>query len=295
MMLGFFVAFAVKLPLVPVHTWLPDAHTEAPTAGSVVLAGLVLKVGAYGFLRFLIPLFPGAAFDFGRVAMILGVISIIYGAVLAFAQKDMKRLVAYSSVSHMGFVILGIFAWNQLSLQGALMIMLSHGLSTGALFVMVGDVYERLHTRDTERMGGLWSVMPRMGGVGMTLAMATLGLPGFGNFVGEFLVLLGTWKVSIPLTAVASAGFVMSTIYTLALIQRVFHGATKSPVAERWKLYDITNREGILQAMMIALLLWLGLFPQKELNTARRALESLQSAATTSHQTTQVTPQSKPQ
>lgn len=294
LMLGFFAAFGVKLPVVPLHTWLPDAHTEAPTAASVVLAGLVLKVGAYGFLRFLIPLFPKAAFDFTPIAMLLGVISIIYGAIMSFAQKDMKRLVAYSSISHMGFVMLGIFAWNQLTLQGALMIMLSHGLGTGALFVMVGDVYERIHTRDMDKIGGLWSAVPRIGGVGMTLAMATLGLPGFGNFVGEFLVLLGAWRVSVSLTAVASAGFIMSTIYTLSLMQRVFHGAMKPAAAERWNLYDMTGREGIVQALMIGILLWLGMFPQKELNTARRALESLQISASFSHQSTEFTPQPGP-
>ncbi len=280
LMLGFFIAFAVKLPVVPVHTWLPDAHTEGPTAASVVLAGLVLKVGAYGFLRFLVPLFPRAAADFAHIAMLLGVVSILYGAILSFAQKDMKRLVAYSSVSHMGFVILGIFAWNQTALQGALMIMLSHGISTGALFVLVGDAYERIHTRDMDKTGGLWSTMPRMGGAAMALAMATLGLPGFGNFVGEFLVLLGTWRVSAPFTAVATLGFILSTVYALRLIQRVFHGRMKQEFAIRWKLYDITPREGIIQLSMIAILIWLGLFPQKELDTARRALEGLQASST---------------
>ena len=157
LMLGFFAAFAVKLPVVPLHTWLPDAHTQAPTAGSVVLAGLVLKVGAYGMMRFLVPLFPEAALDFAPVAMGLAVVGILYGAVLAFAQTDLKRLVAYTSVSHMGFVLLGIFAWNELALQGAVMIMLAHGMSTGALFIIVGDLHERIHTRDMGEMGGLWA------------------------------------------------------------------------------------------------------------------------------------------
>lgn len=278
LMLGFFAAFAVKLPVVPLHTWLPDAHTEAPTAASVLLAGLVLKVGAYGFLRFLIPLFPGAAFGFAPAAMILGVISIVYGASLSFGQHDLKRLVAYSSVSHMGFVILGLFAWNQIALQGALMIMLAHGISTGALFVLVGDLYERIHTRDLDRMGGLWSAMPRIGGVGLVLALASLGLPGMANFVGEFLVLLGTYRVSIPLAAIATAGFVVATVYSLQIVQRVFHGAAPTAGTEHWNLYDMTPREGIVMAMMIGILLWLGLFPQTELNTARRALEELQKA-----------------
>ena len=275
LMLGFFAAFAVKLPAVPLHTWLPDAHTEGPTAASVILAGLVLKVGAYGFLRFLIPLFPKAAFEFAPVAMLLGIISIIYGASLSFGQRDLKRLVAYSSISHMGFVILGIFAWNQLSLQGALTIMLAHGISTGALFVLVGDVDERIHTRDMERMGGLWSRLPRMGGAAMVLALASLGLPGMGNFVGEFLVLLGTYRVSIPLAATATVGFVVATLYSLRIIQRVFHGAPARDT-EHWTLYDMTAREGVVMVLMIGILLWLGLYPRTELSTARRALEDLQ-------------------
>ncbi|NOX90687.1 MAG: NADH-quinone oxidoreductase subunit M, partial [Calditrichaeota bacterium] len=191
LMLGFFLGFGVKLPIVPFHTWLPDAHTEAPTAGSVVLAGLVLKAGAYGFIRFLIPLFPQAGAEFATFAMILGIVGIIYAAVVAFAQTDLKRLVAYTSVSHMGFVLLGVFSWNTLGLQGAMMIIISHGLSTGALFILVGDIYDRIHTRDMDKLGGLWNVAPRLGGFGMVFAMASLGLPGLANFVGEFLVLLG--------------------------------------------------------------------------------------------------------
>jgi NADH-quinone oxidoreductase subunit M len=276
LMLGFFIAFAVKLPTAPFHTWLPDAHTEGPTAASVYLAGLVLKVGAYGFLRFLIPLFPKAAADFAPIAMGLGVFSILYGALLSYGQQDFKRMVAYSSVSHMGFVLLGLFAWNQLALQGALMIMLSHGLSTGALFILVGDVYERTHTRDLNQLGGLWSRLPKMGGAGMALVMATLGLPGMGNFVGEFLVLLGAYKVNKPLTAIATVGFVVATIYSLTIIQRVFHGPPKTLEEPRWTLHDMTAREGIIMTLMIGLLLWLGLYPQRELSTARRALEDLQ-------------------
>jgi NADH-quinone oxidoreductase subunit M len=276
LMLGFFAAFSVKLPVVPFHSWLPDAHTEGPTAASVYLAGLVLKVGAYGFLRLLIPLFPKAASDFAIVAMILGIISIFYGAILSFGQQDLKRMVAYSSVSHMGFVIMGLFAWNQLSLQGALMIMLAHGISTGGLFILVGDLYERTHTRDLNQLGGLWSHIPNMGGAGMILVMATLGLPGLGNFVGEFLVLLGLFRFSIPLAAVATFGFVVATIYSLAIIQKVFHGPIKSGQERKWHLYDMTPREYIVMFLMIGSLLWLGLYPQQELNTARRALENMQ-------------------
>src|SRR6185437_5930263 len=186
---GFFVAFAVKLAVIPVHTWLADAHTAAPTAGSVVLAGLLLKTGAYGLLRFLIPLFPPTA-EFRWVAMGLGVIGILYGAFLSFGQTDLKRLVAYTSVSHMGFVLLGIFAGNPLALQGAVVTMICHGISTGALFVLAGALQERIHSRQLQQMGGLWAAMPRLGGSALFFTLASLGLPGLGDFVGEFLVLL---------------------------------------------------------------------------------------------------------
>src|SRR5664280_699882 len=167
LMLGFFAAFAVKLPAFPFHTWLPDAHTEAPTAGSVILAGVLIKIGAYGMIRFMIPLFPQAAYQFRTAALVLGVIGIIYGAIMAYAQTDLKRMVAYTSVSHMGFVLIGIFAWNTLSLQGALIIMLAHGISTGALFILVGDLDERIHSRNMEQMGGLWETVPVMSGTAL--------------------------------------------------------------------------------------------------------------------------------
>jgi NADH-quinone oxidoreductase subunit M len=284
LMLGLFVGFAVKLPVVPVHTWLPDAHTQAPTAGSVDLAGLVLKIGAYGMLRFLIPLFPHAALDFAPAAMIIGVIGIFYGAILAFSQTDLKRLVAYTSISHMGFVLIGIFAWNQLALQGAIIIMISHGISTSALFIIVGDLYERIHTRDMGRMGGLWSKLPRMGGLGMVFVMASLGLPGLGNFVGEFLVLLGAYKVNAPLTILAAFGFIVSTVYSLWIVQRVFHGRLKEAREERRVLYDYTAREISIMAIMAVIVAWLGLYPQTVLNTASRALKDLQSYAYKSKQ-----------
>jgi NADH-quinone oxidoreductase subunit M len=195
-MLGFLIAFAVKLPLVPFHNWLPDAHTEAPTAGSVILAGLLLKTGAYGILRFVLPLFPQASIDFAPYGMMLGTIGILYGAKLAFAQRDFKRLVAYSSVSHMGFVMLGVYAFNQLALQGVVMQMLAHGISTGALFIIVGAIQKRIHTRDLEEMGGFWELAPRMGGITLLFTMASLGLPGLGNFIAEFLILSGTFQAS---------------------------------------------------------------------------------------------------
>jgi NADH-quinone oxidoreductase subunit M len=276
LMLGFFIAFAVKLPAVPVHTWLPDAHTEAPTAGSVILAGLLLKTGAYGLLRFVLPLFPDAARAFAPVAMTLGVVGILYGAVLAFAQTDLKRLVAYTSVSHLGFVLLGVFALNELALQGAVMQMLCHGISTGALFILAGALQERIHTRDMDNMGGLWAMAPRMGGAALFFALASLGLPGLGNFVGEFLVLIGTYRVSIVLTAIASLGLIVATIYSLWIIQRAFHGEEKVKVA----LADLSAREMIVMLAMVASLIWLGLYPQTVLTTARQSLDKLQRNAT---------------
>jgi NADH-quinone oxidoreductase subunit M len=277
LMLGFFIAFAVKLPSVPVHTWLADAHTEAPTAGSVILAGLLLKTGAYGLLRFVVPLFPAAAMDFAPVGMALGVASILYGALLAFGQRDLKRLVAYTSISHMGFVLFGVFAWNQLALQGVVMQMLAHGVSTGALFVLVGALQERMHTRDMERMGGLWATMPKFAGVALLFALASLGLPGLGNFVAEILVLLGTYRVSVPLTSVAVVGLVTATVYALWLVQKTFHG----PNREGWTLPDLSRREMAMAASLIAVIVWLGLYPQPALNSAGPALESLREGTET--------------
>ncbi|HXI21989.1 MAG TPA: NADH-quinone oxidoreductase subunit M, partial [Gemmatimonadales bacterium] len=272
LMLGFLAAFAVKLPAVPLHTWLPDAHTEAPTAGSVVLAGLLLKTGAYGLLRFVLPLFPQAALAFGPAAMALAVVGILYGALMAFAQTDLKRLVAYTSVSHMGFVLLGIFAWNTLALQGAVMQMLAHGLSTGALFILVGALQERIHTRDIRRMGGLWAAVPRMGGVAMFLAMASLGLPGLANFVGEFLVLLGAYRTSIPLAVLATLGLVAATVYSLWMIQVTFHGPTEP---DR-RLPDLGRREMALMTAIVLAIVWLGVYPQPVLDTAERPLVRLE-------------------
>ena len=272
LMLGFFIAFGVKLPAVPVHTWLPDAHTQAPTAGSVVLAGLLLKTGAYGLLRFVVPLFPDAAMQFSFIAMILGVVSILYGAKLAFAQTDFKRLVAYTSVSHMGFVLLGVFAWNELALQGAIVVIIAHGLSTGALFILAGGIQHRIHTRDMDRMGGMWSNVPRMGAVAMFFAMASLGLPGLGNFVGEFLVLIGLFRENILLTVIAAVGIVAATIYSIWIIQRIFHGEPR----EKWDIPDLNIREMAVMISMMLVLLWLGLYPRPVLNTAKPALDILQ-------------------
>ncbi len=271
-MLGFFVAFAVKLPVVPLHTWLPDAHTNAPTAGSVILAGLLLKTGAYGMIRFVIPLFPHAAREFTPVALVLAVIGIVYGAVMAFSQTDLKRVVAYTSVAHLGFVMLGIFSWNPLAVQGAVMTMVCHGLSTGGLFVLVGGLQERMHTRELGRMGGLWSVAPRLSGAALFFGLASLGLPGVGDFVGEFLVVLGSYKVSVPITVVASLGILASTFYALRMVQSAFLGPNKNA----WRFTDLTPREWLMTASMIIGLLWLGFYPQPVFNTFAPALDSLQ-------------------
>ncbi|WP_447987050.1 NADH-quinone oxidoreductase subunit M [Nitrospira sp. Nam74] len=271
-MLGFIIAFAVKLPVFPLHAWLPDAHSEAPTAGSVILAGLLLKTGAYGLLRFVVPLFPNAAQGFTPVALVLAVLGIVYGAVMAFAQTDLKRLVAYTSVSHLGFVLLGIFSWNPLGLQGAVMTMICHGLSTGALFILVGALQERTHTRDMGRMGGLWITIPRLSGAALFFALASLGLPGLGDFVGEFLVLLGSYQISVGITVVAALGILASTFYALRMVQRVFHGEN----TQRWQLPDLSPREALILAPMIVALLWLGLYPQPVLNTFAPAMHNLQ-------------------
>jgi NADH-quinone oxidoreductase subunit M len=271
LMLGFFVGFAVKLPAVPFHNWLPDAHTEAPTAGSVILAGLLLKTGAYGLIRFVVPLFPAAVERFAPVAMTLGVIGIVYGALVAFSQTDLKRLVAYTSVSHMGFVLLGIFAWNELALQGTVMQMICHGISTGALFILVGMLYERIHTRDMGSMGGLWTAVPRMGAMAMVFAMASLGLPGLGNFVGEFLVLFGAFRAHIPLAIIATVGVVFATIYSLWIVQRAFHG----PRPDEKVLPDLTARETLVLAVLVMAIVWLGLFPQPVFDTARPVFEEM--------------------
>jgi NADH-quinone oxidoreductase subunit M len=272
LMLGFFIAFAVKLPAVPFHSWLPDAHTEAPTGGSVILAGLLLKTGAYGLLRFMVPLFPNAVAQVAPFGMALAVAGIIYGAVLAFAQTDLKRLVAYTSISHMGFVLLALFAWNELALQGAVMQMLCHGISTGALFILIGSLQERLETRDMDRMGGLWATMPRMGGIGLVFALASLGLPGTGNFVGEFLVLLGSYRINRPATVLATAGFIAAMVYSLWMIQRVFYGQRR----EDRKLNDLSIREMSIMAVMTAAIVFLGLYPQPVFNTAGPSLKGLQ-------------------
>ncbi|MCP8686186.1 complex I subunit 4 family protein [Marinobacterium sedimentorum] len=271
LMLGFFVAFAVKLPMVPLHTWLPDAHTEAPTAGSVLLAAILLKTGAYGLLRFALPLFPAASADFAPLAMGLGALGVLYGAKLAFAQHDIKRLVAYTSVSHMGFVLLGIYAMNDLALQGALMQMLAHGLSTAALFIIVGMLYARWHTRDLRQLGGLWSLLPRLSGFTLLFALASLGLPGLANFMAEFLILAGAFQRDWPITLVAMLGLVGAALYALLLVQRSLWGATVPDA----KVHDCSPREWSVLASLAVLLLLFGLHPQPVLDLVQRPVAAI--------------------
>ncbi|WP_214227871.1 NADH-quinone oxidoreductase subunit M [Pedobacter sp. B4-66] len=272
LMMGFMIAFVVKLPLIPFHSWLPDAHSEAPTAGSLILAGLLLKTGAYGILRFVLPLFPEASIELAPWAMFLGVIGIIYGAILAYAQTDLKRLIAYTSVSHMGFVVLGIFAFNALAFQGVVMQLVAHAISTGALFIIAGMLKERLHTREIDQMGGLWLQMPKMGAIATLLAMASLGLPGLGNFVAEFLILLGAFKASAWFTVLATIGLIFSAIYSLRILQKVFLGPTERTES----IKDFSKRELAIMTVLTISIIWLGLFPQLIIDTAKPMINKLE-------------------
>ena len=271
LMLGFFIAFAVKLPMVPFHTWLPAAHTEAPTAGSVILAGLLLKTGGYGLLRFVLPLFPDASRDLAPWAAWLGVIGVLYGAICAFGQTDLKKLVAYSSVSHMGFVLLGVFAFNEIAFQGVVMQMVCHGVTTGALFILVGLLYERLHTRDIARMGGLWSAAPHFGAALIFFTMASVGLPGLGNFIGEFLTLLGAYQTFPAITAVAALGLILGAAYSLRLIRLSLHG----PNSQNWSIADLSSREAAVLAALGIAIIWLGIHPQPVINAAAATLRNV--------------------
>ena len=255
LMLGFFIAFAVKLPSVPVHSWLPDAHTQAPTAGSVLLAGVLLKTGAYGLIRFVIFLFPQASAQFAPIAATLAVVSIIYGAKMAFAQKDFKRLVAYSSISHMGFVMLALFAFTSVAYQGAIVTLVAHGLSSAALFALAGMIYQRIHSRNLNDMGGFWQSAPRMGGFALAFAGAAFGLPGLANFIGEFFSLIGVFQVMPTFAILAALGLIGSAIYGMVLFQSSFQGAAKH------EIIDLQARELIICSSLLLMLLVIGLYP----------------------------------
>jgi NADH-quinone oxidoreductase subunit M len=271
--LAFFLAFAIKVPLFPFHTWLPDAHVEAPTAGSVILAGVLLKMGTYGFVRFCLPLFPEASLDATPIIALLAVVGIIYGALMALVQTDIKKLVAYSSVSHLGFVMLGIFAFNSQGLDGAVLQMVNHGLSTGALFLLVGMIYDRRHTREIGDFGGVAKVMPMFAAFFLVVSLSSIGLPGLNGFVGEFLVLLGAFQ-TIPIFAIIGAlGVILAAVYMLWMYQRVMFGEVTHAVNKQ--LTDLTLREVVVLVPIVLVIVWIGLYPQpflKRLEASTRAI-----------------------
>lgn len=271
LMLGFFIAFAVKMPVVPLHSWLPDAHAQAPTAGSVDLAGILLKTAAFGLLRYVLPIFPNASVEFAPIAMWLGVVGIFYGAVLACAQHDVKRLVAYTSISHMGFVLVGIYSGTLLSLQGVVIQMLAHGLSAGALFILCGELYERLHTRDLRLMGGLWSRIAWLPAFSLFFAAASLGLPGTGNFVGEFMILLGSFKAAPLVVAAATAALILAAVYSLLMVQRAFFGPAQTDTV----LEGLSAREIAMVLVLAIALVLLGIYPQPVLDLTEAAMKPL--------------------
>ncbi len=261
--LAFALAFAIKVPMFPLHTWLPDAHVEAPTAGSVILAGVLLKMGAYGFLRFNLPLFPKASMDLAPWLAGFAVMGIIYGAITAFAQKDVKKLVAYSSVSHMGFVMLGIFAFSPQALSGGILQMVNHGISTGALFLIVGMLYERRHTRDMAAFGGLWKVTPVLAALTLIVTLSSAGLPGTNGFIGEFTILLGSFGSGVLRTGLfagfAAAGVVLAAVYLLTMFEKVFLGPVT--VEENLTLKDLSLREILTLTPLLILIFWIGIYP----------------------------------
>jgi NADH-quinone oxidoreductase subunit M len=259
MFLAFALAFAIKVPLFPFHTWLPDAHVEAPTAGSVILAGVLLKMGTYGFLRFCLPFFPDATIQFAPLVFALAVVGIVYGAWVSTVQPDLKKLVAYSSVSHLGFVMLGLFTLNQQGLVGGVIQMINHGLSTGALFLMVGMIYERRHTRLIAEFGGLWKVVPAFSVLFLVVVLSSLGLPGLNGFVGEFLVLVGAFQVSGWLAAVATTGIIFAAVYLLWMYQRVAFGEITRE--ENRRLADLSPREWAVLVPVLVFIVWIGVYP----------------------------------
>ena len=256
---AFFAAFAVKVPMFPVHTWLPDAHVEAPTAGSIILAGILIKMGAYGFLRFSLPFFPDATIAWTPAIMALSVIAIIYGAYMAFAQTDFKKLIAYSSVSHMGFVTLGIFAMNLQGMEGGILQMLNHGVSTGALFLAVGVIYERTHTRLIADYGGIAAKVPVYATFLLIVTLSSIGLPGMNGFIGEFTILLGAFLHYKPYAVIASLGIILGAGYMLWLYQRIAFGKVTNPHNEH--LADMNMREVIAALPLVALVFFIGLYP----------------------------------
>jgi len=270
--LAFGASFAIKVPLFPLHTWLPDAHVEAPTAGSVLLAGLLLKLGAYGFLRFSLTLFPQASVDFAPLMLTLATIGILYGAIVATMQRDLKKVVAYSSVAHLGFVVLGTFAITTVGIQGGLFTMVSHGLTTGALFLLVGILYDRRHTREIDAFGGVWKAAPKLGGIFLAVTFASIGLPGLSGFVGEFLALIGTFVVHRPWAILSAAGVILAAVYMLWSFQRVFTG---EPSGENATFRDLSGLELATLLPLLGLSLFLGLYPKPLLERVEPSVKAL--------------------
>jgi NADH-quinone oxidoreductase subunit M len=270
---AFALAFAIKVPLFPLHTWLPDAHVEAPTGGSIILAGVMLKMGTYGFLRFVLPLFPDATFKYAPLLIALSVIGIVYGALVSWVQPDMKKLVAYSSVSHLGFCVLGIFALNQTAIEGSILQMVNHGLSTGALFLLVGVVYERRHTRLLADYGGIAKVMPVYATFFIIAVLSSVGLPGLNGFVGEFLILAGTFKTQPRAAVIAATGVILASIYLLWLVQRVFFGPVTKE--ENNAIREIAWNEVAAMVPLVVLMLWIGLHPNTFLRKMTPSVEQL--------------------
>ncbi len=271
--LAFFASFAVKMPMWPVHTWLPDAHVEAPTAGSVILAAILLKMGGYGFLRFSLPMFPLASHDFAPLVFALSAIAIVYTSLVALMQEDMKKLIAYSSVAHMGFVTMGIFAGTMQGIHGGVFQMVSHGIVSGALFLCVGVVYDRMHTREIAAYGGLVNRMPLYALAFLVFTMANVGLPGTSGFVGEFLSLIGTFKVSIPTAVAATLGVILSAAYALWLYRKIVFGALVKPTLATIK--DLTLREGLTLAPLVALTILFGVYPKPVLDLSAASVQNL--------------------
>jgi NADH-quinone oxidoreductase subunit M len=273
---AFFASFAVKMPMWPVHTWLPDAHVEAPTAGSVILAGILLKLGGYGFLRFNLPMFPDASVWFAPLVFALSAIAIVYTSLVAFRQTDIKKLIAYSSVAHMGFVTMGIFAGNDQGVQGAVFQMLSHGLISGALFLCVGVIYDRMHTREIAFYGGLATRMPLYAAVFMLFTMGNVGLPGTSGFIGEILTMTGVYQVSTWTALFAASGVIFSAVYALTLYRNVMFGEIVNPALKA--ITDIDKRELLIFAPLIIGTLWLGVQPGLVLDYTAASVEALTSA-----------------
>jgi NADH-quinone oxidoreductase subunit M len=274
--LAFSLAFAIKVPMFPVHTWLPDAHVEAPTPGSVILAGVMLKMGSYGFLRFVIPLFPEASEHYAWVFLFLGVVGIIYGALVAMVQPDIKKLVAYSSVSHMGYIMIGLFALNSYGVGGSLYQMLNHGISTGALFLLVGMIYERTHSREIARYGGLAKVLPIYSILFFIVTLSSIAVPMTNGFVGEFLILLGTFQASPVFAIGAVTGVILGAVYMLWMFKRVFFGEPGELVRdEKHPLKDLSPREITVMAPLIVLIFWMGILPNHFLSWSRASIDHL--------------------